>query len=207
MATYTLKITFDQAGLAALSQVGQKVTIVKQTTVGKPIAWISFTPQLSNTITWTEQYSVYCSTSNLQAGATIQTSSTANAVGGSQYVVNSSGYFDPGIPNTTDPNTYEISNHDPALTVNGVEMITAGLLQGASVNGAPVTAPMCAVGILYNQDGLFTPIETIQVFTSSYSNNGMVISSVAGSALQVTYTTNSTANIQYNDQNNKFVFS
>jgi hypothetical protein len=207
MATYTLNITFDQTGLAALSAAGQKVTIVKQTTVGKPVAWISFVPQLSNIITWTGQYSVYSSTTNLQAGATIQTSSSATAVGGSQYIVNTSGYFDPGIAGKTDPNTYEISNHDPALMINGIEMITAGLLQGAVVNNAQVTAPMCAVGILYNQDGFFTPIETIQVFTSSYSNNGMVISSVSGSALQVVYTTNTTQSIIYNDQQNEFILA
>jgi hypothetical protein len=205
MATYTLNIAFDTAGLNAINAAGQKVTIVKQTTVGKPIAWISFVPQMSNTITWTEQYAVYSSTTNLQSGATIQTSSSATAVGGSQYILNTSGFFDPGIQGVTDPNTYEISNRDPALMVNGVEMVTAGLLQGATVNNVQVTAPMCAVGILYNQDGLFTPIETIQVFTSSYANNGMVISSVAGSALTVTYTTNTSASIKYNDQDNVFI--
>jgi hypothetical protein len=93
------------------------------------------------------------------------------------------------------------------MTINSIPMVTAGLMQGATVNGMSVTAPMCAVGILYNQSGLFTPIETIQVFTSSYSNNGMVISDVDGSALAVTYTTNTTASIKYNDQQNTFVLS
>ena len=207
MSNYTLNISFDNKGLLSMTQTGQVVTIVKQTGVGKPVAWISFTPQQKNTITWTEQYSVYASTTNLQAGATIVTSSTANAIGGSNYIVNKSGFFNPGISGATDPNTYEITNQDPALMVNGIEMITACLIQGATVNGTDVSAPMCAVGILYNQSGLFTPIETIQVFTSFYANNGMVISSVAGSALQVTYTTNTSAAITYNTDQNKFILS
>ena len=86
-------------------------------------------------------------------------------------------------------------------------MVTGGLVQGASVNGSTVSAPMCAVGILYNQTALFTPIETVLVYTSSYSDNGIVISSVAGNALTVQYTTNTTASIAYNDQNNQFIMS
>lgn len=86
-------------------------------------------------------------------------------------------------------------------------MVTGGLVQGASVNGSTVSAPMCAVGILYNQTAIFTPIETIQIYPSSYSDNGIVISSVAGNALTVAYTTNATASITYNDQNNQFTMS
>ena len=91
--------------------------------------------------------------------------------------------------------------------VNGIEMVTAGLVQAAAVNGSSLAAPMCAVPILYNQSGAFTPIETIQVFTSFYANNGMVISSVAGNALTIQYTTNTTASIKYNDQTNTFILA
>jgi hypothetical protein len=208
MSTYQLNIAFDNAGLAAITQADQKVTIVKQTsTGGKPVAWISFQPQQQNIITWTEQYAVYCSTTNLQAGAQIVTSSTSNANGGCSYTINSSGFFNPGASGATDTNSYEIINQDPLLMVNGVEMVTAGLVQAAAVNGSSITAPMCATTILYNQSGFFTPIETIQVFTSNYSNNGMVISSVSGNALTVQYTNNTTASIEYDDKNNEFILA
>jgi hypothetical protein len=206
MSNYQLNIAFDHAGLAAITQADQSVTIVKQTSAGgKPVAWISFKPQQQNIITWTEQYAVYCSTTNIQSGAQIVTSSTANAVGGSSYTINSSGDFNSGVSGATDANTYEIINQDPLLMVNGIEMVTAGLVQAATVGGSLITAPMCATPILYNQSGFFTPIETIQVFTSYYSNNGMVISNVAGNALTVQYTTNTTASIKYNDQTNTFI--
>ena len=208
MSNYQLNISFDNQGLQAITQAGQSVTIVKQTsTAGKPVAWISFQPQQANTITWTEQYAVYSSTTNIQSGAQIITSSTANAVGGSSYTVNSSGFFDPGVQGATSTNSYEIINQDPLLMVNGIEMVTAGLVQAAAVNGSSLAAPMCAVPILYNQSGAFTPIETIQVFTSFYANNGMVISSVAGNALTIQYTTNTTASIKYNDQTNTFILA
>ncbi|MFN9631271.1 MAG: hypothetical protein ACK59A_13735 [Cyanobacteriota bacterium] len=206
MPNYTLNISFDSKGLQAITQAGQVVTIVKLTSsTSKPVAWISFQPQQENQIIWTEQYAVYASTTNLQSGAKIITSATANAVGGSSYNINSAGYFDARVQGATDVNSYEIINGDQNLMVNGNEMVAAGLLQAATVNGFQLSAPMCASYILYNQSGIFTPIETIQVFTSSYSNNGMVISSVSGNALTVTYTTNTSANITYNDQSNTFI--
>ena len=207
MPTYELDIGFDKAGLDALSASGQSVTIVKQSTGGKPTAWISFTPQLSNTVTWTETYSVYSSTTNVQSGAVIQTSSTANAIAGSSYTINTSGYFDPGVSGAAGPTQYQIINGDPDLMIGTTAMVTAGLLQGATVNGGAIAAPMCAASVLYNQTALFTPIETIMVYTSSYSDNGIVISQVAGNALTVEYSTNTTAGIAYNDQNNQFIMA
>lgn len=205
MSTYTLNISIDTNGLKALTQAGQKVTIVKQSSTGKPVAWISFQPQTDNKISWTEQYSVYSSTTNIQSGAVIQTSSEATAVGGSSYNLNTAGYFDPGVSGAVGANTYQIKNSDPNLTVNGIEMVTGGLVQGATVNGGVVSAPMCATGILFKQHAEFTPIETIMVYTSSYANNGIVISRVSGDALTVEYTTNTEASIKYNDQNNVFI--
>lgn len=207
MSNYELDITFDQAGLIALTAAGQSVTIVKQTAGSKPVAWITFTPQMANAITWTEQYSVYSSTTNTQSGAVIVTSSSTSAIGGSSYNLNASGFFDPGVSGAVGTTQYQIENSDPTLMIGTTAMVTGGLVQGANVNGSVVSAPMCAVGILFNQTALFTPIETINVFTSSYSNNGMVISQVAGNALTVTYTTNAKASIKYNDQNNQFILS
>lgn len=207
MPNYELDLTFDQAGLDALAASGQRVTIVKQSTGGKQTAWITFTPQLANAVTWTEQYSVYSSTTNAQSGAKIVTSSEATAIGGSSYNLNTSGYFDPGVSGAVGPTQYQIFNGDPNLMIATTAMVTAGLVQGASVNGTTVSSPMCAAGVLYNQTALFTPIETIMVYTSSYSDNGIVISQVAGNALTVQYTTNNKASIAYNDQNNQFIMA
>jgi hypothetical protein len=210
MSTYTLKINFDTQGLQALTQAGQKVTIVKQTGAGgQPIAWITFVPQQSNQVIWQENYNVYASTTNITAGAKILTVSSATAISGSSYTVNPAGYFNTGVSGAAGvgPNDYQIVNGDPNLQMSSITMITAGLQQSATVNGNQVAAPMCASGVLFNQTALFTPIETIQVFTSSYSNNGMVIASVSGAALTVQYTTQPTATIAYNDTQNQFTLT
>lgn len=93
------------------------------------------------------------------------------------------------------------------MMINSVPMVTAGLVQAAIVNGMDVSSPTCAVEILYNQAADFIPVETVMVYTSSYSDNGIVISSVAGNALTVTYTTSNTASIRYDDQTNQFIMT
>jgi len=205
MPTYQLNIKFDVAGLEAMAAAGQSVTMVKQSSGGKSMAWISFAPQMDNVITWTDQYSVYSSTINAQSGAVIVTTSIANAIGGSSYTLNRAGYFDPGIPNSVGTAQFQIVNNDPNLTIGGIPMVTAGLVQAATINGNSVSAPICAASVLFNQTALFTPFEMITVYTSSYSNNGIIISQVAGNALTVQYTTNQTASITYNDQQNQFI--
>src|SRR5262245_57303979 len=111
MPTYQLTIQFDSQGLATLNEAGQLVTIVKSVSTGTPVAWVAFDPMESNTVTWTEQYSVYASTTQIQDGAQIITQSTQAAVGGNTYTL-SGGQFDngkPGLPATT----YGVLNNDP----------------------------------------------------------------------------------------------
>ena len=139
MPNYELDITFDQAGLDALSASGQKVTIVKQSSGGKPTAWITFKPQLANSVTWTEQYSVYSSTTNAQAGATIITSSEATAIGGSSYTLNTSGYFDNGVAGVVGPTQYQIINADPDLMINSVPMVSRRPKGSSSSSAAEIT--------------------------------------------------------------------
>ena len=204
MTSYELTINFDSAGLTALSAAGQLVTIVKSVSTGTPVAWIAFEPEELNTITWTEEYSVYASTSNIVNGAQIMTSSTSPAVGGQTYsfVAGQFGVGEPGLPTTE----YGVTNSDSAFLINGVQMITSGLYQGAVVNGETTASPLNATPILFNENATFTPVEKIQVFASSYQNNGLVISSVSGTALLVDLTTNPSQTIKYNDGTNQFSF-
>ncbi len=202
MPTYTLNLAVDDAGLAAINASGQKVTIVKSVGSGEDVAWLLFEPLESNTITWEETYSVYASATNIEAGATIATQSTKVASGGNSYTFEN-GSFSNGVPGPG-PTEYVVENQDSAITISGVEMITSGLYQGAVVNGNNTAAPLNAASVLFNETGTFTPIETIQVYLSSYNNNGLVISSVASNALTVTYTDNTVASIKFNDTTNTF---
>lgn len=202
MTQYTLNIQFDDQGLKQVNAAQQKVTIVKQVPNGSPVAWVLFEPEETNVITWEEIYSVYASATNIQNGATIVTSSTAPASGGNTYTFKAS-QFGAGVPgiNATDMAVY---NQDAAITIDGVEEITSGLYQGATVNGGASASPLNAVPVLYNETATFTPIETIQVFLSNYENNGLVITDVISNDLIVTYTTNPSQSIYFDDATNTF---
>lgn len=202
MPTYTLNLAVDDQGLKQISESGQKVTVVKSVGQGNSVAWLLFEPLESNVITWEETYSVYASATNNQAGATIQTQSTKVASGGNTYTFEN-GSFSSGVAGLG-PTDYGVDNQDSAVVIDGSPMITSGLYQGAVINGNNTAAPLNAVSVLFNETATFTPIETIKVFLSSYDNNGMVISSVAGDALTVTYTDNTVASIAFNDATNTF---
>jgi hypothetical protein len=202
MPTYELEIQFDDAGLKAINAAEQLVTLVKSAGAGRPVAWVSFHPMEANKIIWEETYSVYASTTQIQDGAQITTQSTRAAVGGNTYTL-SEGTFDNGAPGLPAA-SYGVNNHDPNFMIDGVEMFTSGLYQGAQVNGQPTASPLNAVAIPYLESGTFTPIEKVQVFASSYQDNGIVISAVSSLALMVDLTKQTSQVIHYNDATNQF---
>lgn len=202
MTQYSLAIKFDNAGLAALHAAGQLVTLVKSVQGGSPVAWVSFKPMESNTVTWTESYSVYASSTLVEDGAQISTQSTQPANGGNTYKFDS-GIFSSGTPGLP-PTQYGVQNADPDFKIGSTAMVTSGLYQGAVVNGQSTKSPLNAVGVLYSETGKFTPVEKVQVFASNYQNNGLVISQVSSEALLVDLTNQADQTIHYNDATNQF---
>jgi hypothetical protein len=198
---YQLTIQFDSYGLKTINEADQLVTIVKSVSGGVPVAWVSFQPMESNVVVWTETYSVYASTTEIQDGAQIITQLTQPAAAGNTYTL-SGGQFDNGEPNLP-PLEYGVVNNDPNFEVEEVQMITTGLYQEAIVNGEPTASPLNAVNIPYRESGTFIPIETVQVFTSSYQN-GMV-SAVSSQALQVDLTQQPIQTIHYSAATNEFL--
>ncbi len=78
-----------------------------------------------------------------------------------------------------------------------------GLSQSATINGSSL--PVCITPVPYNQNAGFVPIETLSVFVASYSNNGVVISTVDLNALVVQLTAAwPVATIYYDDATNTF---
>jgi hypothetical protein len=204
MPTYGLTIQFDNRGLDTVNAAAQLVTIVKSVETGTPVAWVTFSPMEDNEVTWTNTYSVYASTTQIQNMAQIVTRSTQPAVGGNLYTL-AGGHFDNGNPNAGVPATqYGVFNNDPPFYVGGIQMITSGLYAGAVVNGEATQSPLNAVAVPYLQHGYFTPIEKVQVFTSSIQNNGLVISQVISNALTVDLTTDPNQTIYYNAATNQF---
>jgi hypothetical protein len=201
---YEIDINIDDAGLQAIQSSGQAVTIVKSVVTNAvasgnlPVAWLQFQPMESNTVTWQENYYAYATTTNLQAGAKIiRTSHTAGNVQlGWTYTLNPAGVFVGAAGGGA--TTFTASNQHG-------DQLGFGLAQSANVNGVPVLAPLNVVTMLNNELATFTPIETISVYLSAYVDNGVVISQIAGDALEITLTSQSpSATLGFNDSSNSF---
>lgn len=202
MPEYSLEIQFDDAGLKTLELADQYVTLVKSTGRGRPVAWVSFRPMQHNLVNWTEEYSVYASTTQIQEGAQIFTQSTRPAVGGHTYALQGGRFHDgaPGLPATN----YGVHNVDPHFTIRDVPMVTSGLYQGAVVNGSTTASPLNAIAVPYFETAVFTPVERVQIFASSYQDNGLVISRVSSLALTVDLTTHPSQVVHYATGTNQF---
>lgn len=200
---YQLNIAIDNAGLHQIYAAGQAVTIVKSVVTSPlasgnlPIGWINFQPLEENSITWMENYSIYATTTALNAGATIvQTSATAPGIQTGWMYTFKQGQFTGAAGGGA--KTFNMTNQQGG-------MFNFGLAQQAMVNNVPVNAPLNAVPVLNNETASFTPEEKVSIFLSNSVNNGVVLSQVAGSALSVTLTSQSpAANIGFTDSNNTF---
>lgn len=200
---YQINISIDNAGLNTIYGNGLYVTLVKsvvQQPVSQgnlPIAWVAFQPLQQNQISWQEQYSMYATTTALQAGATIvMTSQTTQPIQTGWTYTFAQGQFQ-GTSGGSQ-STFNLSNQQQGS-------FSFGLSQTAVVNNVQVTAPLNAVPVAFNMNATFTPLETISLFLASYSNNGSVISQVASNALVITLSSqNPVANVGFNDQSNTF---
>ena len=204
MTDYKLNIQFDSNGLRTLEAASQKVVIVKTTTPSTlPVAWVAFTPEETNTISWTEAYSVYGSTTQIGDGAIIETLSTNTANGGFTYTF-SGGLFDDGQSNLPN-NEYGIVNND---SDSQCKLLTAGLAQVANGGGSGgVLTPLNATVVPYNETGTYTPVEKVQVFTAANMSNGLVISEIQSNAIEVDLTETTELAIHYDDNENVFVLA
>lgn len=202
MPEYSLEIQFDDTGLKTLELADQYVTLIKSVGRGRPVTWVSFRPMQNNLVTWTEEYSVYASTTQIQDGARIFTQSTRPAVGGHTYTLRGGRFGDgsPGLAATE----YGVANMDPHFSICDVPMITSGLYQGAVVNGANTASPLNAVAVPYYETAVYTPVERVLIFASSYQDNGLVISAVSSLALTVDLTTRPNQAVHYATGTNQF---
>jgi hypothetical protein len=210
---YELDISIDPKGVERINGAGQFVTIVKEVSHGGdaaaestgplPVAWLSIVPESTNKLTWDEQYWLYETDVQVQAGVVITQ--------GSQ---------------TTDPadsgNTYEFvqgefQNAKPGLAAGEFGVLDQaddsvprafGLSQQCMVGGTMVTSPINAINVLNTQTAIFQPYEKVSIFLASYADNGTVISQVTGNALTVEVMDGTTpSKVTFNDATNSFELS
>lgn len=174
-------IQIDSAGLSEIYDAGQTVTLARQVNQvvdaaasqrvsagasGLMVAWLAFEPFEKNTITWSEQYYCFATTTALKMSEVLEMNSKSAAPiqPGSMYVF-AQGQFSahPGSAGT-----YIICN---AMTGE----YGLGLAQQATVNGASGFAPFCVEPVLSNEAAYFPPTSSISIFLSSASSNGTLL--------------------------------
>ncbi|NLR74227.1 hypothetical protein [Leeia aquatica] len=71
MPSYTLNIDFSAADLGTLLSAGEHVVITKivNGSAGASVAWLTFSPQAQNTVNWSEDYTLYATTSGEHAAS------------------------------------------------------------------------------------------------------------------------------------------
>jgi len=199
MSQFQLTVDFTNADLDTLSQAGESVVLVKMSSspVGesKAVAWVTFNPFVTNTVTWVENYGVYASSVVPIQNGTISKLADTMAYGGQAYDFVDAGHFKgPNAP--TSPltgNQYQVNNNwskDPALTF--------GLAQDLTVNGKGLLAsPLNAMLVPAGQNAAFTPLTSVQIFMESAITTGMVLEDLRSDVTTLTFGTTTNISVRY----------
>jgi hypothetical protein len=182
MSTYVLNIDIASSDLATIVGSGQQLSIIKSAAGGTPVSWVTFTPFENNTITWTEDYYLYASQTEVQASATIQKlSQTAGIANESQVYSFSNSVFSPGSASTLEG--YLVQN---AMTM--YQSLTFGLAQGLTVNGtAQPTSPINAQVLPRGFQAQFIPYETVILVFNNTIITSQVYTRTASESDQITF--------------------
>ena len=196
MADLSLRIQLTSNDTREINEVGQKVTIVKEVdgTNGSRTVWLAFSPFEGNDVEWQTEYGVYASNTQVLPGATISMLSSVNPAQKELSYPFENGTF--GNPTNELPDmSYGVRNNSP-------DLLTFGLAQAVSANGSRFDSnPLNAVPIRNSQNGIFRPVERVQVFLSANFDNGVVITNVIGDALTVDLTNEPNQTIHFNGSN------
>ncbi|OAA94994.1 hypothetical protein [Clostridium coskatii] len=194
MPNYKLNILFNSKDVATVFDAGQNVVLLKKTSTGNSVAWVTFQPFESNYVSWNDNYAIYASNSELKSGATIDKLSEVSAVSKQLYTFNK-GTFDPPESNSDIQEGQYAIEHKMA----GYDTLIFGLTQEAKCNGVLVSgSPINASIVPLNQSAKFTPYEIVTVYLEADITNGTVVTNVISNSLDVTFGGDTTeATIQY----------
>lgn len=188
MATFTLNLEIDNASLQLIRSAQERIILAKPVGGGSPnVVWQSFDPFGSNSVTWTEEFGLYASDTQVINGASIRKMSSQEPADDASYYTFTPGatfegpYLDPRVG----PGQYAAQNSMPN---SQYPVLTFGLTQAATINGAPVKGrPLNAVSVLPNRFVSFTPITTVYVWLESNVTSSTVISNITSNNTIVKY--------------------
>lgn len=209
MPTYTLDLSIAANDLETIEGAGENIVVAKpvNTAAGTPnVAWLGITPLENNVITWTEDYAMYASTTQIQGGASIvQTSATPYpAEDGVCYELDTAGVFKGP---TTGPQPVPKGSYSSLNDYTVLPSLTFGLTQSATTTSGNFTlSPLNAQPVPSHQQVIFTPLTIVWVWLQSTITSGVVITSVFSNVAVATFGGSvTTVSLTYDASRGQFV--
>jgi hypothetical protein len=175
-------IVFSENDLDIIAKCKQKVVLVKSTSNGKRVAWVTFSPFEINRIEWTEKFALYASPCEARSGATILKMSDCIA----QQQVNSTlerGWFSNFTPDNLPANTFKVTHNN----ADG-KVLTFGLAQSVKVNNRSYyNSPINAVALAHGDSVMLSPIGKIEVYLEANVDDAQVLAENFSPLSQLTY--------------------
>lgn len=176
MADYSLETAFTNEQLQTLYATGSNVVIAKPTGGSRPdVAWQVFKPMQGNKLTWTEEYGIYASTSEVANGAVLDKLSSVpvGAAMNKLYTLQPSAVI-------TGPDTGGVPNAFSLLNkYSEKDYMTVGLYQDATVNGTEIAGnAISAVPVLLASVADMTPYTTVYIWLQSQVISNTVVTLV-----------------------------
>ncbi len=202
MPNYKLNIAFREADLNVIYEAGEKVVIVKHTAGDSDtqVAWVSFAPFINNTITWSTNFALYASTSEIQNGAEITKLSDKAASTQVMYNFMRGTFQCPEPAPMLSLNAYALKNLQENINV-----LTFGLAQDVVINGnAQASRPINAILVPKGHSATMTPIEKLDIFLHNEIEGSTVISHINSIVLPITYTEEREHTVEYNGDIGQF---
>ncbi len=176
MANYELKVAFTNDQLTTLYATGTNVIVAKPTGGSTPnVAWQVFKPLQGNALSWTEEYGIYASTSEVVNGATLNQLSSVpvGAAMAKLYTMEDSGAIS-GPASGGMANAFALENK-----YSNKDYMTVGLYQDANVNGTDIAGnALSAVPVILRSTAFMTPYTTVYIWLQSQVVSNTVVTLV-----------------------------
>jgi hypothetical protein len=210
MQTYSLELLIDAEDLEAITSVDQRIILAKPVsdTYIPNVAWQSFDPQPENLVTWSEEYGIYASSTNLRHGSRILKTSSMPypAQDAACYTFGTDANFHGPYqgPQAPGQSQYTVINevppaHYPALVF--------GLVQSAIINDKPANVrPLNAQLVAARQQTTFTPLTSVYVWLQSALESATVITQIPRRAAIITFSNSDNAQtLKYDPKHGTFI--
>jgi hypothetical protein len=207
--TYTLNTSFTKKDLEMMWLAGSNVVVAKPSSdPNQPnVAWVVFHPLEANKMTWTEEYGIYASNTELVSGTVITQMSRSEfpAQDGKVYEFTPMGTFGPPTAGGVSGSFASLNEYKDPNTKKAY--LTFGLFQDAVVNGAPAKAyPVSAALVPHTFKIVMTPYTTIYLWIEAKVQSSSVLSTISSSATKVTFGGSVTdISLAYDAETGKFI--